>query len=550
MQLNRHGLNEVGLNATSADGGGRVVVHYVSEFSLREPVSTQHEGPYSDSSPVETVHHEAPFEIGPKIRQQHDALWGLRILVHHDAPFGNRIAPAYHDAEFTLLASIQARHEAPFDLLLKQPVATEHSARWANRVMAQHEASWKAFYSVAGHHSAPWAYSVPVTVEHDAPFDLLAYVPVATQHRASFDAEASSVINISSNPHVEMGRRQIAISGADLAFDEGGFAWTSSIELAQVADYQAFRRNDPFTVVLFGDRYEFIVDSKSLSRDRPSGVSMTISGVSPVAMLDSAPDRADEITRTWTAPTNASDIVRELAGSIPVDWQIIDWLIPAHRLGVSNASPISVIQQIAQAAGGVVEGKQDGSLLVRPTFPVSVPEWGQAPSDHVFTDAADNISVTEGVVAAAVFDRFYLTDVTTATSSDRIDWAPAEGDNHRGQLLVYPGSWRTNLAVTSTRTGVVLGPVGIVSREEEETVEVRQGAGTTLFPIDAILETEWLDRNLGGVSAAPYSNEIAVNGSSPGEAYSLLRIRYRTKAIVYNAEYAAEGSAQFLVEEL
>ena len=547
MELNRHGLNEVGLNATPGDAGGRVVVQLESSFSLRALVAIQHEGLYSSSHPIAPAQHDAPIEIGPKVRQQHESRWGLRVLVAHAAPFGSRIAPVYHAAEFTLVARLQAQHEATLDLQLRQPVAAQHEAMWATRVVTQHEASWRAAHAVSAQHVAPWSSSVPVAVEHDATFDLLAYVPVATQHRASFDGEASSVINISGNPHVEMGGRQIAISGADLAFDEGGFAWTSSIELAQVADYQAFRRNDPFTVVLFGDRYEFIVDSKSLSRDRPAGVSMVISGVSPVAMLDSGPDRAAEITKTWTAPVNASDVVRELAGDIPVDWQIIDWLIPAHRLGVSNASPIGVIQQVAQAAGGVAEAKQDGSLLIRPAFPVSVPNWGKEPSDHVFTDAADNLSVREGVVAAAVFDRFYLTDAAATESSDRVEWAPEEGDAHRGRLLVYPGNWRTNLAVTSTRSGVVLGPVGIVTREEEETVEIRQGAGNTQYPIDAILETEWLDRNLGGVSAAPYTNEISAAGAG---GYSLLRIRYRTKAIVYNAEYAAEGMAQFLVEEL
>jgi|GEM_PF-3245512 len=546
MQLNRHGLNEVTLNATSQDAGGRVRAQLVSVFSLRELVSTQHETTFSNSNPIEPAQHDAPFEIGPKIRQQHDALWGLRVLVHHDAPFGNRIAPASHAAEFTLVASVQVGHQALLDLQLTEAVRAQHEASWATRIIVQHQANWHVFTGVAAQHEAPWSQSAPVAAAHEAPVDLLAFVPVAAQHRAFYDTESSAVINLSGNPHVEKDGRRIPIANGDLAFDEGGYAWTSSIELALVGDYQLFRRNDPFTVVLFSDRYEFIVDSKSLNRDRPAGIAMTISGVSPAAMLDSSPDRAAEITRTWTEPVSARDAVQELAGGIDVDWQIVDWVIPAHRLGVSNASPMSVIQQIAQAAGGVVEGKQDGTLLVRPAFPVSVPAWGTLPSDHTFTDAADNISVREGVVAAAVFDRFYLTDSPTAAESDRIEWEQDAGDSHRGQLLVYPGTWRTNLAVTSTRTGVVLGPLGVVSRDEEETIEIRQGVGQTRFPVDAILETEWLDRNLGGVSAAPYSTEI----SATAQQYSLLRIRYRTKAIAYNAEYAVDGAAQFLVEEI
>jgi len=574
MELNRHTLNAQPLGVASESA--KLVAEHRGTFSLRARVGAEHHALFGVGIWIGALHtalfslrvrvpaqdaalfslnvrvpaqHSAPFVIGPKTPAQHEGLWGLRVLAYHTAPYGNRIEPVWHTAPYLIYGRVLSAHAAPSAILSVQPVAAQHVGPWAQRFSAEHTALWQSTRRTLAAHTAAWSYSVPAAAQHVAALDILAFVPITAQHRTFYDVAANVVFNITGTPHVEKGGQQVAIASADLAFDEGGFAWTANLELTHVGDYQRFKRNDRFTVVLFGDRYELMVDSKSLSRDQPTGVTMVISGVSPTATLDSGPDRAAELTKTWTEPVNASAVVQELAGDIAVDWRVLDWLIPAHRLGVSGASPIAVIRQIAEAVGGVAESTQEGSLLIRPTFPVSVPDWDTATPDQVVTDNADTLSVREGVIAAAVFDKFYLSDVVDATSRDRVEWAFDEGATHKGQLLVYPAIWRTNLAVTSTRTGMVLSPMGVVSREEEETVEFAQGISQTGYPIDAILETEWLDRHLGGVSAGAYSSQLTATGEAHTDKYSLLRIRYRTKALVYTAEYTADGAAQFLVEE-
>lgn len=539
MLLNEGLLNESLLNGTGDGGAPPEPV----------PVSAWHEAAWDLLPPVEVeAWHEAEWTIIEFIVAWHEAVTGARITAYNDAPWGFAIVPAWHAAAWSLKADVAAWHDAPFSLLLRQPVETWHEARWSSPMQTWHEARWSARVAVGRWHEAPYGATNPVGNWHEAGYDLLLRNPVERRHSASWDMRATSRFNITGAPYVLKNGAVIGISGADFSCSEDGYAWTSTMDLAQVADYQDFRRDDPFEIVLFGDSYRFIVESKSITRNGPAQVSMSVSGVSPAAVLDSP--RATMISKTWTDPTMASTIALEVCGAVPLEWEVIDWLIPGGRLAVSNASPLSVLLQLAKAVGGLVEATTAGGILVRPEFPVTVPDWEVAVPDHVFGEVEDNITCREGLAAADLFNRFYLSDSTARTSNDRIDFEMDENDAHAGSLTVYPGRWRENLVVTTTRNGVILVPNGVVSREEEETIEVTQGTGQTAFPIDAILAFEWLDRDLGGISAAPYSNGITAAGNGHADQYSLLKIRYRTKALVYRTQFADDGEVQYLVEEV
>lgn len=557
--LNTFTLGGMSLNALGVDTIGTAPAPVPQNPGL---VRGEHRAYYALLARVASAH-AAALDIGVFARGEHIAPIPMRLLVEHAVVIGYRIAPVQHVASYGVHTRVSAQHLSLADVMASAAVKASHTAPWGHRVAAQHTAgvtyrarvsaqhmgTWAAFSRALAEHDALAGFSFPVGAQHQAGLDMFAFSPVSAQHRASLDIATATVLNLSGEPHVEAAGLRLPILGADLAFDEGGYAWTCTVELANVADYQALRRNDPFALVLFGDRFEFIVDSKGIDRSSPAGVSITVSGISPVAMLDVQPDRAAEITRTWTVAAQASDIVRELAGDIPVDWRIVDWTIPAYRLGVAAASPISVIQQIARAAGGVAESTPAGGLLIRPSFPVTVPDWETAAPDHILTDKADTLSVRDGVAGVSRFDKLYLSDAQAGGAADRIEWVADEGNAQTGRLLVYPAAWRENLVVTSTRSSAVLVPLGIVSREEEETIEIAGGTGATAFPVDAVLDYQWLDTDLGGVSVPPYSNQVSA-GAGLAKPYSLLRIRYRTKAIVYQASYPEEGMVQFIVEEV
>lgn len=536
MELNSGLLNESGLgDPGSPPAPSAIPVSQWNETSWAFRIRLQqwNDGPFTSTAPIQ---------------QWNEAAYGARVLAFNSASWGNQVGAAWNEASFALRGLVQQLNEAAFDVRLRDPVAQWNDASWAARFGQWNEATWLTRERVQQWNAAEYAGTLPLGQWHEADFELREFNPVSRWNTALWDLESAEVTNITGAPYLLKDGEVIGITGADFAADEGGFFWTCNIELARVADYQRFKRNDPFEIDLFGDRYHFIVELKSIDRPAVAQVTMTLTGVSPAAVLDSP--RARPVTKTWDTAMLASQIALEMAGSVPLDWQVLDWVIPANRLAVNGASPISVIQQLATACGGVVEADTDGGLVVRPEFPVTVPEWGNVSPDLVLTDKSHNLSTREGVGAADVYNRFYLSDTLAGAATDRIEFEADEADPYKGTLRVYPAVWRENLVVTSTRAGVILVPTGVISREEEETIEVTQGTGQTAFPIDAILGFEWLDRDLGGVSAGNYSSTVTAAGSGPLPKYSLLRIRYRTKAITYRTEYDQNGLAQFLVEEV
>lgn len=536
MLLNSGLLNESTLNDPGGDSPAPPV--YI-------PVASEHEAIWTFRSQA-TAWHEALWEPLAPVVTWHEALFGVVITGYHEARWGFSIGAAWHSAPYSLMALIEQQHEASFDLDLMQLVEQQHEASWASPIYQQHEVSWSLRPLVEQQHEGQWGSTVPVGQQHEAAYTLMLRNPVRRGHMAPFDILGPILQNITGAPYVLKDGRQVGISGADFSCAEDGYAWTCNIDLTSIPDYQDFQRDDLFSIVLFGDSYLFMMESKGISRPGPAQVSMSVSGISPAAVLDRP--RAVLISKTWSEPTMALDIALEVCGSVPLEWQVYDWLIPGGRLAVNDATPLAVLQQLAAAVGGVVEATTQGGILVRPEFPVSVPNWETAAPAHVFSDLPDNITLREGVAAADTFNRFYLADQQASSSNDRIEFEPDEDNLYAGTIFVYPGVWRTNLVVTSTRDGVILVPNGVVYREEEETIEIAQGTGQTAYPIDAILETEWLDRDLGAVAFTNYSGVVTVPGT--GDRYSLLRIRYRTKALVYRAEYAENGEAQFLVEEI
>jgi hypothetical protein len=98
--------------------------------------------------------------------------------------------------------------------------------------------------------------------------------------------------------------------------------------------------------------------------------------------------------RTWDTAIRAREVAEEAVGEA-IQWDLVDWIIPAGRLAVYDAAPLDVVRTIAEAAGGVVETTPGGVLRVRHWFPVAVPQWGRNTPDHILTDTADNLSCRE-----------------------------------------------------------------------------------------------------------------------------------------------------------
>lgn len=182
------------------------------------------------------------------------------------------------------------------------------------------------------------------------------------------------------------------ILSAVVHFYEGDYAWTGTMELGDPAAYQRIRIDDPVTLMMGDSAIDLMVDNKTITRDGVNRPKLTVSLISPTARF--VLPRAELMTKTWNNPTMARVAAEEAVGE-SIQWDLVDWLIPAGRLAFSDASPIDVVQTIARAAGGLVETTPSGVLRVRHRFPVPVPEWATAIPDHVLTDASHNLSCRE-----------------------------------------------------------------------------------------------------------------------------------------------------------
>lgn len=351
---------------------------------------------------------------------------------------------------------------------------------------------------------------------------------------------------------------ELDVFQAEVSKSEDQIHWTCSLELANIEDYARFAQDASFTLELFGEQWAFIVDSKELQRSGPAGRRFQLNGVSPTAMYDLP--RAEPYSVTYSIPVFARAAAEAALGTT-IDWQIVDWLIPAYRLVADNASPLAFAARIVEAAGGVLESKKDGTFLARHRFPVSTQNYETATPDHAFSELDKIVSVREQFVPGKIVNRIRISD-QDANFLDRIEFVADEGDPSglSGELRVYPSPWRTEvrLVCTSDISDVRLQEnaprerTRVVTEEEDgvtgELVEFRNSEANTGYPIDSIDSVEWISASLGSVTFEP--NSTTLRSSSPTEGYGLARVVYRTRYLSYDAQAFDVTPAQFILEDI
>lgn len=338
----------------------------------------------------------------------------------------------------------------------------------------------------------------------------------------------------------------IAVRSVSLYADEGSPYWQCDIELIDARDYGRLPRDTAFEVEVFGLVFAMIADKRELRRsvsdDGDYSSVARISGLSPACRH--ASPRARPITRTWDAPILASAACAELVGA--VDWAMVDWMIPAHRLAATDAAPLDVARNLVAAAGGLLESLPDGSLRARAKWPVSVPDFATATPDHLFSDR-DLFGADESPTNDALVNRVRIIDVEGA-QQDRLEFVADPGDALRGELRVFPSPWRGNLTLRHTRGSppVYLGAAREGSESQTETVEFVAGQASVRYPIAVLGSVEWLAVNLGAVAFEPFSSALSAGGA---EGYSLARVTYTTRFLRAAANASEATTAQFLLED-
>lgn len=341
-----------------------------------------------------------------------------------------------------------------------------------------------------------------------------------------------------------------------ISADEGDYVWTCKLKLKNLNDYGKFALDDPFQITLGTEVYSFIVDSFDMSRDAPDDIAVGITGVSPGAKYNFP--RADPFTMEWTTDVTAKDAAETALGTT-IQWDILNWTIPAYRLSVDNVAPIAVVQEIAEAAGAIVESNLDGTLRVRYRHPVSVPDYPTTPPSHAVTERDDMLTFKEAGAPTDLINRVRVIDID-ASYADFLEFVEDTTDPliKQGELRAFPGPWRAIeiIDVHDTRDPgeILMTYTGVkteIIQDEDgvgELIEIYGGQANTAKPIWGIDSVVWESANLGGIVYTPGSTTLKIGDET---SYGLIRLRYTTKFYTWHVVYASGiDVAQFVMEDL
>jgi hypothetical protein len=315
--------------------------------------------------------------------------------------------------------------------------------------------------------------------------------------------------------------------------------WTAGMELLTYQDFQKLEVDQAVTVTVYDEDYSFIVDYRSVVREAPGTVRLEVQLISPSAVY--AQPRASLISKTWSAPILAKDAALEIIPTL--DWQIVNWLVPADKLSFTDADPLSIVTRIAEAAGGIVCAKKDGQLQVRYRFPSAVVDWPLLSPAMTLTDNAHNISSTEGFKKSSGYNRFYIGNEPppteeNATGDFTLELDSREEGLNAGKNTFYPGDQPYLLLYKSpnvtpstfTTSAGTLTAVGAVSWDETEQLTFENKNEVQLSKVaDYLVSYKWYGNDLGTPELKEDFKTILV----PTTGIGVLKTVYHVTAYAY-----------------
>lgn len=282
--------------------------------------------------------------------------------------------------------------------------------------------------------------------------------------------------------------KPVEVHSMSLSADIDSWGWTFSAKVPESALELVMPLDEPVAVEadINGWKWRALVESWSESHAFARR-EYSIRGRSLSAYLTEP--YAPAVSGSNAADANARQLAEERLEYTgwTLDWAIEDWLVLAGALSYSGATPLKVIQQIAEAAGGRVQShRTDQRLLVVPRlvgkpwdWPTATPVLGindwvvrqlsreyecRVPYNAVYV-SGENQGVLAKVVRAGTAGDALAPMVTDALITAE------EAARARGTLVIgQSGKWsKERLEMPLTRPGVLPGLLeigGLISMEE------------------------------------------------------------------------------------
>ena len=492
---------------------------------------------------------DLPFSLRAITKKSWDLLYGESLAgIQWSLPYGNPIDLQWI-FPFDLLIEVAKQYSFPYDSPTVQQWETPYSLRverqweelwrrglgqsWTIPVHYTLRKTWSLPYAMRG--TVPKQWDIPYTDSNtihrqwEIPFELLGLNPVVKVWKFFWDLiPASVMVDAGVTVTLQHQGNLVRLLSASIGLSEGEYAWTGKLEIGDVAAFQPMAVDDPVWFTLGGETYSLIIDNRTISREGGGRPRMAISVISSTALM--AAPRTFPMEKTWETAVQAKEAAEEVVG-VGLEWQLVNWLIPGGHLAVYNAAPLEVVQTIVRAAGGVVETKPNGSLRVRHRFPVAVPGWESTVVDHVLTDVAHNLSVSESHRFRTRVNRVTVREYQPTTGYLSAEVDGREDGLNRGHTAFGPGSTShflvhagPGVSVTDLdSTDGTLFPGGSQAFQIEEDLTFSGSAQTRISrPAKSLDSCIWMGRNLGNLILA--TDGMTVTAENSGLA--IARVKY------------------------
>lgn len=335
----------------------------------------------------------------------------------------------------------------------------------------------------------------------------------------------------------------VTVEGEPLGYSrltlDNALAWLEcTLTVHTEAEFARCSQGAILTVAAGGELFRLLIEEATRTVAH-GATAYQVTALSQAAWLD-AP-YADTLSGELTGM--AATIAAGLAGTVPIAWQTVDWHIPPDTWYAADQTPLELLRVLAAAAGAELQSLPDGTLLVAPLYPLSLPAWDEATVAATMVDRIHLAQIDADFEYRPGYNRFLLTDRLTATASLRLEEEQLTETSRlvRGYQVPWDG------AFTLRHTGgswVTVEPLGVLERTEVETVEFIAGAGTTAYPVYSLDSAVWLQQDLGTVT--PWEDGTL---AATGEGESLATIIYTTRCRAWLVRDQRAEQVQVVLEQ-
>lgn len=324
-------------------------------------------------------------------------------------------------------------------------------------------------------------------------------------------------------------------------FDDSGDVLTCDLHLATEAEYLLCTFGAELLVTITSqegtDSFSIVVTSPKPSEAHGNNA-WVIEAMSPAVLLG-AP-YANVIDGELSGL--ASDIAATLAGDIALSWETVDWHIPAATWIASGETPLALLKTLAATVGALVQSDPDGTIAIRPRYPVSLQNWATATPGHVFTETLDCFENGSTPEHRYGYNRFLVSNQSSSADSLTLEQTDISGTVKEVRGYQVPWDGLFDLAHTGG-AWVVIEPLGIEERDETETIEFVAGAGKVRYPLHRLVSVAWRQTNLGTITTA---EDGSLTASISGQ--SLCEITYTTRCRLWKVTDGNNEQLQLVAE--